>query len=296
MILNNSKLLILAAAIVLGGCSSFPSLPSLSSDNVENEQATDTNAERQQAQGSATDTPMVEGIENTEGVNNETTVTTIALTPEEIEEQALATKARNLMGTLNAYKLDKEQQRKLSSSQLRDVQNAMNRLTNGEADKALAEIQRVLVDPDFIAAPNSTVWVLRGDIHRALKENDKAKSDYVAALEVTMSNYQAHNRLGFVYRDEGNFDLAKKHYDQAINAWPGYAGSYRNRGILFDLYLGDKKAALEDYQIYKALLDFQIQSVETPAKALLKEQKLARQWILDIQRQIKVLQREQANG
>ena len=110
------------------------------------------------------------------------------------------------------------------------------------------------------------------------------------------ANYQAHNRLGSIYRSQGKFDLAKNHYSRAIDAWPGNSASYRNRGILFDLYLGEKSAALEDYKIYKALLDLQIQSVETPAKSLVKEQKLARQWILDMERQVKVLEREKVNG
>jgi tetratricopeptide (TPR) repeat protein len=218
------------------------------------------------------------------------------LTPEQIEEQALAAKAQSLMGTLNAFKLEKTTQTKLNSSQARDVQDALNELANEAPDKALVAVQRVINDPDFIAAPNSAVWVLRGDIHRAKNENQQAIEDYQTALSIIASNYQAHNRLGLAYRNEGEFDLAKQHYTNAIEAWPGNADSYRNRGILLDLYVGDKAAALEDYKIYKALLDFQIQSVEAPPKSLVKEQKLARQWILDIERQIKALQREQANG
>ncbi|MFQ3251434.1 MAG: tetratricopeptide (TPR) repeat protein [Glaciecola sp.] len=290
MILNNSKLRLLALVLVLSStlsaCSSLPSLPSLSgddSDKTEDAQTTETSP----AEAS-------DGVENADANEGETAPE--PLTPEQLEEQALAAKAQNLIGTLNAFKLDKQQQTKLNSSQLRDVQTALDELANEAPDKALEAVQRVINDPDFIASPNSAVWVLRGDIYRASKENDKAISNYQTALKIVASNYQAHNRLGLIYRDKGKFDLAKSHYTQAIEAWPGNADSYRNRGILFDLYVGDKTAALEDYKIYKALLDFQIKSVESPAKSLLKEQKLARQWILDIERQIKRLQREKANG
>lgn len=273
MILNNSKFLLLAIAIVLGGCSSLPSLPSFSNDDAET-----TNAASNSTNEAAIEPDAP------------------ALTPKELEELALAQKALGLMGTINAFKLDKDKQKKLNSSQLRSVQNAMNSLSSSKPEKALAELQVVIDDPDFIAAPNTSVWVLRGDIHRAQAENDKAITDYQQALAMAASNYQAHNRIGFVYRDQGKFDLAKEHYSNAIDAWPGNSASYRNRGILLDLYLGEKSAALEDYKIYKALLDLQISSVETAVKTLIKEQKLAGQWILDIQRQIKALEREKANG
>ncbi len=176
------------------------------------------------------------------------------------------------------------------------MQSAVNQLANGEPDQALVAVQRVIDDPDFIASPNTAVWVLRGDVYRAKGQNEKAILDYNTALKLVSSNYQAHNRLGIIYRDAGEFDLAQAHYTQAIDAWPGNADSYRNRGILYDLYVGDKTAALADYKIYKALLDFQIQSVEAAPKSLVKEQKLTSQWILDIERQIKTLEREQTNG
>lgn len=290
MILNNTKLRLLSVMVVLSaslsGCSSMPTFPVFSSGEGEKTQTSETSP-------SVTGQSEESGVE-TEGLEGATPPA--PLTAEEQEEQALAAKARALMGTMNAFKLDKEKQTKLNSGQLRDVQTAINQLANGEPDQALVAVQRVLDDPDFIASPNTAVWVLRGDVYRAKEQNEEAIADYETALKLVGSNYQAHNRLGLIYRDAGKFDLAKAHYTQAIEAWPGNADSYRNRGILYDLYVGDKAAALDDYKIYKALLDFQIQSVEAAPKSLMKEQKLTSQWILDIERQIKTLEREQANG
>lgn len=291
MILNNTKLRLLAVVAVLSvslsGCSSMPTFPIFSSGEDEKTQTNETS-------------PSVIGELDESGVETEgleaLTPPPVPLTPEELEEQALAAKARALMGTMNAFKLDKEKQAKLSSGQLRDVQSAINQLANAEPDQALVAVQKVIDDPGFIASPNTAVWVLRGDVYRAKGQNEKAIIDYETALKLVGSNYQAHNRLGLIYRDAGKFDLAKAHYTQAIDAWPGNADSYRNRGILYDLYVGDKAAALDDYKIYKALLDFQIQSVDAAPKSLVKEQKLASQWILDIERQIKTLEREKANG
>jgi tetratricopeptide (TPR) repeat protein len=292
MILNNARIPILALAlaisVTMSGCSSMPSFPSLPGpDNKPEQSPASTPTKATQSDDTAA---------NADGHNIAATPAPVELTPEQLEEQALAMKARELMGTLNAFKLDKLNQQKLSSSQLRDIQSAINHLANSEPDEALVALQRVVDDADFIASPNTAVWVLRGDIYRAKDDTEKARGDYKAALALVASNYQAHNRLGIIYRDEGKFDLAEAHYAQAINAWPGNADSYRNRGILFDLYVGDKVAALADYKVYKALLDLQVQSVTSPAKSLLREQKLTSQWILDIQRQIFILQREQANG
>ncbi|MFQ3206204.1 MAG: tetratricopeptide (TPR) repeat protein [Glaciecola sp.] len=290
MILNSRKLrslaLVAAFSVSLSGCSSMPSLPNISGADTKTTQRTD-NTPNNAAQSDQT-------IVNADSVA--AISAPIELTPEELEEQALAIKVRGLMGTLNAFKLDKQNQQKLNSSQLRDVQSGINNLASGKTDEALLAVQRVIDDAYFIASPNTAVWVLRGDIYRANDQAENAVGDYKAALELVGSNYHAHNRLAFIYRDAGEFSLAEAHYAQAINAWPGNADSYRNRGILYDLYVGDKVAALEDYKLYKALLDFQVRSVASPTKSLLKEQKLISQWILDIQRQIAILQREQANG
>jgi Flp pilus assembly protein TadD len=285
MILNNTKLSLVAFMVVLSttlaGCSSMPTFSS---------------GEAEKAQGNETSSAAKVQADKSEVDDVEALSTPVQLTPEKLEEQALETKARTLMGSINVFKLDKEKQTKLNSGQLRDVQSAVNQLANGKPDQALDAVNRVIDDPDFMAAPNTAVWVLRGDVHRAKGQNKKAIVDYKTALKLVSSNYQAHNRIGLIYRDAGEFDLAKVHYTQAIDAWPGNADSYRNRGILYDLYVGDKAAALADYKIYKSLLDFQIQSVEAAPKSLLREQKLTSQWILDIERQIKTLEREQANG
>jgi tetratricopeptide (TPR) repeat protein len=290
MILNSRKLrslaLVAAFSVSLSGCSSMPSLPNISGADTKTTQRTD-NTPNNAAQSDQT-------IVNADSVA--AISAPIELTPEELEEQALAIKVRGLMGTLNAFKLDKQNQQKLNSSQLRDVQSGINNLASGKTDEALLAVQRVIDDAYFIASPNTAVWVLRGDIYRAKDQIEEAVGDYKVALTLVASNYQAHNRLAFIYRDAGKFDLAGAHYAQAINAWPGNADSYRNRGILYDLYVGDKPAALADYKLYKALLDIQVQNMASPAKSLLKEQKLISQWILDIRRQISILQREQANG
>ncbi|MDT0629926.1 tetratricopeptide repeat protein [Alteromonas sp. W364] len=277
--LNNKRLLqsllVLSFGVMMSACSSLPSLPTFGSD----EQSA-TEAEQK------TEEVLNDGTEPAAQVMSE----------EELAEQALMLEAQGLMASINAYQVENQSQKKLNSSQLQDIQNAMNALAAGNTDGALSEVQRVLDDPDFFAAPHTSVWVLRGDIHQRATNIEQAIKDYEVAIALSANNYQALNRLGKLHRDMGNFEQAKEYYNQALKAWPGNASTYRNRGILNDLYIGDKASALSDYRLYKALLDIQVQSTDTPAKALLKEQRLAGQWITDIKRQLKAIAREQANG
>jgi Tfp pilus assembly protein PilF len=260
---------------MMSACSSLPSLPSFGSEEPR------VTEEAQDGKEALTD-----DVESALPVMSE----------EELAEQALMLEAQGLMASINAYQVEKQSQKKLNASQLQIVQKAMNALDAGNTDNALSEIQKVLDDPEFFAAPHTSVWVLRGDIHQRATNIEQAVKDYEVAIALSPNNYQALNRLGKLHRDMGNFEQAIEYYNQALKAWPGNASTYRNRGILNDLYIGDKAAALSDYKLYKALLDIQVQSTESPAKALLKEQRLAGQWITDIERQLKAIAREQANG
>ena len=52
-----------------------------------------------------------------------------------------------------------------------------------------------------------------------------------------------------------------------------FSQAYLNRGILYDLYLGEKSLALNDYELYQALSN--------------DESRQLKGWIIDLQRQIK---------
>ncbi len=80
-----------------------------------------------------------------------------------------------------------------------------------------------------------------------------AENFYQAAINANQHNYFAHNRLAKVYREKGQFDLAERHYKQAINSWPAFDKAYLNLGILYDLYLGKKALAMRQYETYQGL-------------------------------------------
>ncbi|WP_289029989.1 tetratricopeptide repeat protein [uncultured Paraglaciecola sp.] len=135
----------------------------------------------------------------------------------------------------------------------------------------------------------SGVWLQLGSIallkgsqlKKAAKNTslDKSETYLTNAITANELNFKAHNLLGQVYRNQGQFTQALHHYDKAIEIWPAFPEAYVNRGILYDLYLGDKSLALDDYTLYQALLDEPSRQVKG--------------WIADLKRQIKA---QQQNG
>ena len=101
------------------------------------------------------------------------------------------------------------------------------------------------------------------------------------ALAANANNYFAANELVLVEREAGNFDKALALYQQAIKSWPGFATSYINQGILYDLYLNEKQKAVESLQTYLVLADEQSEST-----------KKVKVWLIDLDRQIKAQQKE----
>lgn len=93
------------------------------------------------------------------------------------------------------------------------------------------------------------------------------------AVAANPLNYMAHNELAQVLRQQGQFDNALRHYQLALKSWPAFAEAYLNRGILYDLYLGQKELALGDYQIYQALTGNGSRQVKG--------------WVIDLKRQLK---------
>jgi len=79
----------------------------------------------------------------------------------------------------------------------------------------------------------------------------------IAALEkaVQASPQQSvyFNQLGVAYRHHGLFTKAREAYERAISLDADYAAPYLNLGILHDLYLQERRRALELYDRYLTL-------------------------------------------
>jgi tetratricopeptide (TPR) repeat protein len=162
--------------------------------------------------------------------------------------------------------------------------------------------------------------VLAGDIALAQSETktDKAIKYYQQALKLNDYNAKAANRLGMQMRNSGEFKQAETLYTQAINAQPSQPESYRNRGVLYDLYMNEKSKALQDYEYYLALLNHALleqtsgssafvnklnpqeaysfkRLSEEELKGLKTDIKLAKRWLLDVGRQVSALEKSRGN-
>jgi Flp pilus assembly protein TadD len=112
------------------------------------------------------------------------------------------------------------------------------------------------------------------DLAIAYQKQDKLDLAEVHLQEVLAQNPQhpvALNEMGIVYRKTGRFLQARTSYENALAVYPGFHSARRNLGVLCDLYLGDLKCALDNYEAYMETV------AEDPDVAI---------WIADIRNRI----------
>lgn len=143
----------------------------------------------------------------------------------------------------------------LSAQQKAWLGTLKTQLANNDNSGVSATIEVIAASLNISETQPSMLFVALGDGAQHIGQQAQAADYWQQAIDSNTDNYYAHDRLATHYRTIGDFNLAKNHYRQALSAWPGFANAYRNRGILFDLYMGDKAAALNDYARYKQLLE-----------------------------------------
>ncbi len=194
------------------------------------------------------------------------------------QSQPTAEPSSALPVELSAPDLFKANLKPLTLPDREAMARALGAQRGGDIAAALALVNGVIQS----SQPNSTVYVLKGDLLRAGGDQDGAMDVYRQALNANGYNYMAHNRLASLLRSRGRFDEAKQHYERALAAWPGYAPTYLNMGILYDLYLGDKARALTLYQQYETLSLATDATFEGSA-----QQRQVKIWLADLNRQLK---------
>lgn len=109
-----------------------------------------------------------------------------------------------------------------------------------------------------------------GLIHLEQKQFDKAQQALQQCLAINESNPYAHNAMGMVLREQGQFAEARQHYERALMLDPKYARAHFNLAVLGELYLQDLSLALSHFRAYQNL---QKQPDENVAN-----------WIVDLER------------
>ncbi|MFT2089974.1 tetratricopeptide repeat protein [Paraglaciecola sp. 2405UD69-4] len=216
-----------------------------------------------------TSVPVSEEARSSADVENIDTPATEPLTP--FQEKVLSLKAQPNLYTQGVT----ESNGQLSPSIKKQFTDAVAHKAKGELAEAEALLKRLSqAQPQL-----SGVWLTLAEIECSKAETsslEKCETYATNAIKANELNLNAHILIALVYRKKGQFSQALHHYNKALEVWPAFPEAYRNRGILYDLYLGEKHMALDDYTLYQALLD--------------KPSRQVKGWMADLQRQIEAQQ------
>ena len=148
-------------------------------------------------------------------------------------------------------------------------EDAVATLKSGKT--ALAVELLVQVSNDAPDKPH--VFTNLGLAYFKLQELDLAEQAFKQAIARDDKDAVAHNHLGILQRQKGQFREAMNRYQRAIQINSSYASAHLNLGILFDIYLQDLDLALRHYQKYQSLTG--------------EEDTQVAGWIVDIKRRLK---------
>ena len=128
----------------------------------------------------------------------------------------------------------------------------------------------ITADQPELAGP----WINLGQIYTATGQTEQGGQAFEGAVASNRWNCAAHNQLGVLSRQHGDFSAAEHHYLACLQKVPDFRDAYLNLGILYELYLGRLDDALDYYRYYQALLEEPDPRVQG--------------WVLDLQRRLGV--------
>jgi tetratricopeptide (TPR) repeat protein len=148
-------------------------------------------------------------------------------------------------------------------------EQAITALKAGDTEIGL----ELLFELSTVAPEKPFLFTNLGLAYLKLNKIDLAEQAFTEAVSNDGKDAVAHNHLGILQRQKGQFENALKRYQRAIDIDQDYAAAHLNLGILFDIYLQDLNKALLQYEKYQALIT--------------EEDAQVAGWIVDIQRRIK---------
>ncbi|MEP5764067.1 MAG: tetratricopeptide repeat protein [Halieaceae bacterium] len=154
---------------------------------------------------------------------------------------------------------------------------------NGTARRRFASANAALASGDLEVARTDLEWLIENYprlsgpylnmalLQQQLGELEQAEQYFQATLEVNSRNLTGYNQYAVFLREQGRFEEAEQVYLAALAVWQDHAETHRNIGVLYDLYRGERQAALQHFYRYQALTGDQDRAVAG--------------WIADLERQ-----------
>lgn len=159
-----------------------------------------------------------------------------------------------------------------------DFESAIKQIESKDYDDAKLALVTLHDNQPHLSGPAYQL----GRLYFEQKKQDEAISWLQKALSRNPTNFDARNFLAFIYREKGEFEKAETLWLENLSFWAGYAPSYKNLGILYDLYQGKPEKAIGFYKQYNLLQD--------------KPDRLVSGWVLTIDRQLLAMQKAQQSA
>jgi tetratricopeptide (TPR) repeat protein len=137
----------------------------------------------------------------------------------------------------------------VSPAAQRSFDDASRTMKAGRTDDAERGFKALVQSSPALGGPHANLGV----IYRNAGKLNESAAELEQAVRLSPRQPLYLNQLGVTYRQQGQFEKARDAYDKAIALDANYAAAILNLGILYDLYLGDAKRALELYDRYLAL-------------------------------------------
>ncbi|TDU31365.1 Flp pilus assembly protein TadD [Panacagrimonas perspica] len=116
-----------------------------------------------------------------------------------------------------------------------------------EAQAAFIALSR---DYPTFSGPLTDLGILYAQSH----QRELAVASLTRAVNANPGNAIAHNWLGTLHREAGDFVRAEQSYRKAIEARPNYAQAHLNLAILYDVALHRPREAVASYRDYQRLM------------------------------------------
>ena len=176
----------------------------------------------------------------------------------------------NQKASQNPYLLNRQ---KVSSEALDRFNNSTRAIESQQWQEAEDELIWLVTNYPQYSGPYLDLAL----VYKQTGQNEKAIDYFSQSIVVNPTNLVAYNQYAIFLREQGDFQQAEAIYLNALTVWEDYPDTHKNLGVLYDLYLGNKEAALQHYVTYQELTGGSDREVAG--------------WIVDLQRQLTTVAR-----